>query len=121
MTATDVNTGADRPATKPRRDRARNILRTLSRSGVFLTGFAIILFWVSCALFGNYLVPYDPLVSDILNALLPPSAEHWFGTDQLGRDVFSRVIVGSRDILVVAPAATLLATVIGSALGLSTA
>ena len=60
------------------------------------------------------------MVSDILNALLPPSAEHWFGTDQLGRDVFSRVIVGSRDILVVAPAATLLATVIGSALGLCT-
>ena len=42
----------------------------------------------------------------MLNALMPPSAEHWFGTDQLGRDVFSRVIAGARDILTVAPLAT---------------
>ncbi|MEW5424383.1 ABC transporter permease [Amorphus sp. 3PC139-8] len=110
----------DRPAATPRRDRSRMILRKLFRSGVFLTGFGIVLFWVFCAIFGIYLVPYDPLSSDILNALQPPSAVHWFGTDQLGRDVFSRVIVGSREILVVAPAATLLATVVGSALGLCT-
>ncbi|MAY64057.1 MAG: peptide ABC transporter permease [Rhizobiales bacterium] len=120
MTAAEVKTGIDRPVARPRHDRVRLVLRTLSRSGVFLSGFAIILFWVCCALFGNYLVPYDPLASDIINALVPPSSAHWFGTDQLGRDVFSRVIVGSRDILVVAPAATLLATVIGSALGLCT-
>ena len=49
-----------------------------------------------------------------------PRREHWFGTDQIGRDVFSRVIVGSRDILTVAPLATLLATVAGTALGLLT-
>ena len=49
---------------------------------------------------------------------MPPSAEHWFGTDQLGRDVFSRVIVGARDILTVAPLATLISTVVGTALGL---
>ena len=60
------------------------------------------------------------LADDIINSLAPPSAEHWFGTDQLGRDVFSRVIVGARDILTVAPLATLLATVAGTALGLVT-
>ncbi|UVK44236.1 ABC transporter permease [Mesorhizobium sp. AR07] len=90
------------------------------RSGTFLTGFAIVLFWVACALFGEHFAPYDPLSDDIINALSPPSAEHWFGTDQIGRDVFSRVIVGSRDILTVAPLATLLATVAGTALGLLT-
>ena len=53
-----------------------------------------------------------------MSALLPPSAEHWFGTDQLGRDVFSRVIAGARDILTVAPLATVISTILGTALGL---
>ena len=51
---------------------------------------------------------------------LPPSPAHWFGTDSLGRDVFSRVIVGSRDILMVAPLATALGTILGVMLGLVT-
>jgi peptide/nickel transport system permease protein len=102
-----------------RRSRSAEILLALSRSGAFLTGIVIVLFWVICAVFGEYLAPYDPLADDIINSLSPPSAEHWFGTDQLGRDVFSRVIVGSRDILTVAPLATLLATVAGGAIGLT--
>ncbi|RYB06594.1 ABC transporter permease [Lichenibacterium ramalinae] len=91
-------------------------LRLLLRSPAFLVGLGIILFWVSCALFGRLLV--DPLADDILNSLAPPSAEHWFGTDELGRDMFARVIAGSRDILVVAPLATLLGIALGTALGL---
>ncbi|MEO9338851.1 ABC transporter permease [Mesorhizobium sp. SB112] len=94
------------------------MLRALLKSPTFLTGLCVVLFWIVCALFGEHLVPYDPLTSDILNTLAPPSAEHWFGTDQLGRDVFSRVIVGSREILTVAPLATLMATVAGTTLGL---
>jgi peptide/nickel transport system permease protein len=94
-------------------------LRLILRSRTFLVGFVILTFWVCCALFGEALVPYDPYADDILNSLLPPSAEHWFGTDQLGRDVFSRVIVGARDILTVAPLATLVGTVVGTALGLA--
>jgi peptide/nickel transport system permease protein len=92
----------------------------LMRSPTFLIGAAIILFWLFCALFGSHVVPYDPLADDLLSSLSPPSREHWFGTDQLGRDVFSRVIVGSRDILMVAPLATLLGTLAGTALGLVT-
>jgi len=98
----------------------RELIAALGRSRTFLVGAAILLFWIFCALFGEFFVPYDPLADDIINSLLPPSAEHWFGTDQLGRDVFSRVIVGSRDILTVAPLATLLATVLGTTLGLIT-
>jgi peptide/nickel transport system permease protein len=98
----------------------RELIAALGRSRTFLAGAAILLFWIICALFGQFFVPYDPLADDIINSLLPPSAEHWFGTDQLGRDVFSRVIVGSRDILTVAPLATLLATVLGTTLGLVT-
>jgi peptide/nickel transport system permease protein len=78
-----------------------------------------VLFWVACALFGRSLVPYDPFADDLLNALMPPSAEHWFGTDQLGRDIFSRVIAGARDILTVAPLATIISTILGAALGLT--
>ncbi|WP_088343064.1 MULTISPECIES: ABC transporter permease [Rhodomicrobium] len=103
-----------------RRGGLAQTLALLGRSGSFVIGFGIVAFWVVCALFGRHFVPYDPLADDIINSLKPPSAEHWFGTDQIGRDVFSRVIVGSRDILMVAPLATLLATVAGTALGLVT-
>lgn len=107
-------------ATAAPRGRRLEVLAALSRSGSFLAGLTILLFWIVCALLGLHVVPYDPLAEDILNALGPPSAEHWFGTDQLGRDIFSRVIVGSRDLLIVAPLATILATVVGTVLGLLT-
>ena len=60
-----------------------------------LTAFAFAMFAciVVVALSGPLLAPYDPLMSNTANALSPPSADHWFGTDQLGRDVFSRVLV----------------------------
>ena len=96
------------------RDAAR-----LLRSPSFMIGGSVVLFWVLCALFGRSVIPYDPFADDLLNSLMPPSAEHWFGTDQLGRDVFSRVIAGARDILTVAPLATLLSTILGTALGLT--
>ena len=107
---------------EPRRQRSRTveIVSNLIRSKPFLIGLAIMVFWIVCALFGKYFTPYDPLADDVINALTPPASDHWFGTDQLGRDVFSRVITGSSDILTVAPLATILATMIGTALGLVT-
>jgi peptide/nickel transport system permease protein len=94
--------------------------RALPRSGSFMTGVLIVAFWTGCAVCGRFVVPYDPFADDILNALGPPSGAHWFGTDQLGRDVFSRVIVGARDILLVAPLATALGVALGVLLGLVT-
>ena len=105
-------------AASERADDARDRLRQVFRSGTFLVGLLIVLFWVFCAIFGPTIVPYDPYADDLLNALMPPSADHWFGTDQLGRDVFSRVIAGARDILTIAPLSTLISTVMGTALGL---
>src|SRR5476651_2414680 len=63
-----------------------------------VTGFAFGLFLliVLAAVFGPYIVPHDPLASDTVAALKPPSLKHWFGTDQIGRDVFSRVVVATR-------------------------
>ena len=69
---------------------------------------------------GRLVIPLDPFDADILNTLDPPSRLHWFGTDPLGRDVFSRVIVGARDILLVAPLATSLGIALGVILGLVT-
>jgi peptide/nickel transport system permease protein len=93
-------------------------LRLAMRSGTLMTGTAILFFWIACALFGRHMTPVDPYADDLLSTLAPPSGAHWFGTDQLGRDVFSRVIIGARDILIVAPLATLLGTLLGTALGL---
>jgi peptide/nickel transport system permease protein len=94
--------------------------RALMRSGSFMTGALIIVFWAACALVGRIWAPFDPFADDILSALAPPSSAHWFGTDQLGRDVLSRVIVGSRDVLEVAPLATALGLVLGVLVGLIT-
>ena len=73
MSATDVT---------PARERGRfaELLAALGRSRTFLIGAAILLFWIFCALFGEHFTPYDPLADDIINSLMPPSAEHWFGT-----------------------------------------
>ncbi len=98
----------------------RERLTLLAHSKTFIAGSVIIGIWVICAIFGYVIAPYDPLKTDPINALLAPSSSHLFGTDTLGRDVFSRVIVGARDILIVAPLATLLGTVLGTALGLIT-
>jgi peptide/nickel transport system permease protein len=108
----------------PPRDDARlarkERLKVLVHSKSFIAGAIIVGFWVLCAIFGRALVLQDPFASSPINGLEAPSADNWFGTDRLGRDVFSRVIVGSRDILIIAPAATLLGTVLGTALGLVT-
>jgi len=92
--------------------------RLLLRRPTFIAGTVILLFWLVCAVFGHLIAPQDPLVQQLLATNKAPSAAHWFGTDQLGRDVFSRVIVGARSIMVIAFLATVLGTVAGTALGL---
>jgi peptide/nickel transport system permease protein len=92
--------------------------RNLIHSKTFRFGAGILGFWILAAIFGNLLVPHDPLSQDLLAINKAPSGSHWFGTDQLGRDMFARVITGARDILIVAPLATLIGTVVGTALGL---
>lgn len=95
--------------------------RVLRGSLTFWVGAFITTMWVIFAIFGDFVTPYEPLGTpqDILNRLEPPSAEHLFGTDELGRDVLSRVLAGARQVLTVSLAATLLGTVVGTALGLT--
>jgi peptide/nickel transport system permease protein len=94
------------------------VWRLLLRRPTFGVGAAILLFWIACAVFGTAIAPHDPLAQQLLGTNQPPSAAHWFGTDQLGRDVLSRVIVGAQSILIIAPLATAVGTVLGTALGL---
>ena len=94
-------------------------IRRLLRSPTFMVGALVVLFWIVCAVLGSRITPQDPLAQspDVLAA---PSGAHWFGTDQLGRDVFARVIAGVHDILLICPLATLLGVAGGAALGLAT-
>jgi len=86
-----------------------------------LTGFAFALFLliVLAAVFGPQIAPYDPLASNTVQALKPPSAQHWFGTDQLGRDVFSRVIVATRLDFFIAVASVALVFLMGGLAGVA--
>lgn len=98
----------------------REVVRELRRSRTFLIGGAIVLAWVVCAVAGYHIGPYTPFEQNLDSVNSAPSGAHWFGTDQVGRDVFSRVIAGARSVMVVALVATLLGTVLGTVLGLIT-
>lgn len=100
-----------------RKQARRENWRLLRRRPGFIIGSVIAGFWVFCAFFGQRIAPYDPF--DYRDTKqLSPNGEHWFGTDKIGRDIFSRVLTGSRDVLLVAPAAAVLGVIFGSILGI---
>jgi peptide/nickel transport system permease protein len=78
----------------------------------------VIVLWAVVALLWPHMVPYAPDVQAPQNRFLGPSGTHWLGTDQFGRDVLSRLMAGARPVMEVAPAATTLAVVVGTAVGL---
>ena len=86
-----------------------------------VTGFAFGLFVliVFAAVLGPHIVPYDPLASDTAAALKPPSRAHWFGTDQLGRDVFSRVVAATRLDFIIAVFSVALVFLMGGLAGVA--
>jgi peptide/nickel transport system permease protein len=105
------------PLDTPQRVR-RETIRLILRSPMFIVGSVVTLFWVTCALFGLQIAPYHPIDESFAFSYEAPSWAHPFGLDRLGRDVLSRVIVGARTVLEVAPAASLLGVALGSLLGL---
>jgi peptide/nickel transport system permease protein len=106
-------------AVEERRTQRQERLRLLLRKPSFIIGALILLFWSACALVPGLIAPKDPSAQDLLGKLQEPSWRYWWGTDSLGRDVFSRVIVGARVILFVAVGATVIAAVFGTLLGLA--
>ena len=81
-------------------------------------GLALVLLLLGLAAFAPWVAPYDPFDQDLSAALTPPGGEHWFGADQYGRDVFSRVLHGTRYALFAILVADGLALVLGGAMGL---
>jgi peptide/nickel transport system permease protein len=89
----------------------------LAENPLTLVAAALALLLLVGAVLGPSLAPYDPLATNTMRALEPPSGEHWFGTDQVGRDIFSRLLVATRLDMVISIAAVSLSFVFGSCLG----
>ena len=87
----------------------------LSLAGVVLIGALVVL-----ALIAPFIAPYDPIRTNLSVSLAPPSRAHWFGTDQLGRDILSRILYGTRISLRIAILTALIATAIGAPMGIVT-
>jgi peptide/nickel transport system permease protein len=96
---------------------ARLVLKALVKDKISLAGLVIILAVLLSSIFANYIAPYNPLTQSLPNSLKGPSLQHFFGTDELGRDVFSRIIFGSRVSLEVGAGVVSTALLIGLVLG----
>ncbi|SDX41368.1 peptide/nickel transport system permease protein [Albimonas donghaensis] len=114
---TDATIPAPKPASPRRQGSFDHIVYVLKDNPVTMLAFAMFAVLIFAAVLGPALAPYDPLATDAAIALQPPSAAHWFGTDNLGRDVFSRTIVATRLDLLISVAAVAISFVVGSALG----
>ncbi|MEL3891920.1 ABC transporter permease [Ferrovibrio sp. MS7] len=97
----------------------KHIRYVITENPVTLFAFSLFFLLLFAAIFGPLLAPYDPLATDASRALKPPSAQFWFGTDALGRDIFSRVLVATRLDLTIAFAAVILTFGIGAIAGIA--
>ncbi len=97
----------------------KHIRYVLTENPVTLFAFSLFALLLFAGIFGPWLAPYDPLFTDSGRALKPPSAQHWFGTDALGRDIFSRVLVATRLDLTIAFAAVILTFGLGAVAGIA--
>ncbi|HKY50707.1 MAG TPA: ABC transporter permease [Candidatus Limnocylindria bacterium] len=113
--------GASVPLTlgRFRSDRIASAVYFLRRNPRMIVGGAIILAWIFAAVFAPFVAPYPPKTVNVLDALLPPSPQHWLGTDDLGRDVLSRVIWGARVSLWVGAISVSIGLLVGTSLGLA--
>ncbi len=104
------------PARRP--SRLALAWRRVRRYPATVIGMTIVGFFLFLAVFGPMIAPYPYTQQKLTERLQPPSAEHIFGTDQFGRDIFSRVLSGARDVFIVAGTGTLIAVLLGLGLGL---
>lgn len=108
----------DEPTELSPRRPAVQALRALLSNKAAVVGLIIIVGLGALALLAPYITSYDPNQQSLAAALQPPSSKHWFGTDNLGRDIFTRILFGGRISLLVGVLAVSLAVVIGVPLGL---
>lgn len=93
-------------------------LRTFAGNKAAMFGLVILLVFVTLAIFAPLLTSYNPADQDLSSAFQPPSAQHWLGTDDLGRDILTRILFGGRYTLAIGVVATAIAVVIGVPIGL---
>lgn len=99
----------------------RDVMKHLIRSPQGAVGLVILILAALMVCGGAHVAPYDPESISILARYKAPSLEHWFGTDQLGRDIFSRVMVGARATIMLSLLATVMSMVIGAVIGTASA
>ena len=97
----------------------RHTRYVLGQNPVTALAFGLFALFLTAAVLGPLVAPYNPLLTDTDHALQAPSARHWFGTDQLGRDIFSRALVATRLDLSIAFASVILAFLLGALSGVS--
>jgi peptide/nickel transport system permease protein len=114
-----TSTQTSAPAAPPSTTLLAHAVHIVSENPVTGIAFALFAGIFLTALFGPWLAPFDPLASDTAQALRPPSLDHWFGTDQVGRDIFSRVMVATRLDFTVAIASVGLVFVVGGFAGIA--
>ena len=102
----------------PRAGRATTLRYFARRNPRMIIGGGLVLAWLLIALFARVIAPYDPVQVTVSDRLIPPGPSHWLGTDDLGRDVLSRVIVGSQISLRVGIISVLIGLLVGVTLGL---
>lgn len=100
-----------------RRERWRAAWKQFRRSRLALPGLGLFMLFVLAGLFAPLIAPYSPNATDLANVMSPPSAAHWFGTDELGRDLFTRILYGARISLLEGLLSVAIAFVIGVPLG----
>ena len=103
---------------KKKQSRFVTTLKRLRRYPTTVIGFIIVLFFVIMVIFGPMVAPYPYSKQSLAEKFQPPSEKYIFGTDHFGRDIFSRILVGSRDVFLVAGSGTLVAVFLGLTLGL---
>ena len=116
--ATIIESQATLPGLTTRRSVVRLRVHHLLRRKLAVIGAAIILLEVASAIFGPFLVRYDPMAPNFAAILQPPSLDHWLGTDDLGRDILSRLLTGARYSLLISVTAVTIAMIAGVCLGI---
>ena len=125
MTTAQLDTSIEVSAPKPQ-TRASGLAATLKHARYVIgdnpitaIAFALFVLFLLAATLGPFIVPYDPLATNTPQALKPPSGAHWFGTDQLGRDIFSRVVAAARLDMTIAISSVVLVFALGGIAGIA--
>jgi peptide/nickel transport system permease protein len=95
----------------------RRALYLARRNPLMVFGIAVVLVWIAISVLASLIAPYAPLAQDVNRRLQPPSAEHLFGTDELGRDIFTRVLYGGRITMPAGAAVIVVGALIGTLVG----